>query len=415
LLGAVLADAEGQQHLLVWLVEEDFYRPWHGQVWAAMVMIGARGGLPEPFEVHQELRTDPNLPPAAKDATLLTDLMAACPRASNARAYAAIVIGGGIRRKLALAGGRLRLAATVGGEPVDDLALESARQAAANALADVRACQRRWELLPPVMRRELQAPARDAGVSAQVARQAGQVRDELARLNQNLWCEPAGYVTERLAGLAEALASNTAVLEQNSPAARAAAREARPSGAAAESAGLAALRDLTAGPSRLDDVAGWLQPGHFARAEHGNVYAVMADLRRAGMEVDEVTVTWEARRRGIAIEPRSLAGGCGAFAGRSAAQVYRRAVLAQVERAGLDLQMSAGDCGLRVPQVLNAADGRLSMVEHELAPGRCRVPGRGAKVVALRPGRRADRALGPAVQGLRGPQPVAGIEREAGS
>ena len=61
------------------------------------------------------------------------------------------------------------------------------------------------------------------------------------------------------------------------------------------------------------------------------------------MPVDPVTISWQAARRGITVEPRELAGGYGAFAQASTAQVYRRAVLADLQQTGLDIQASASD------------------------------------------------------------------------
>ena len=90
-------------------------------------------------------------------------------------------------------------------------------------------------------------------------------------------------------------------------------------------------------------MTGWLQPQHFARRDDGEVLAVLTDLHQARMPVDPVTVSWEASRRGIQLQPEQVAGGCGAFAPASAAQVYRHAVLAQVERAGVDIEAAAAD------------------------------------------------------------------------
>lgn len=155
-------------------------------------------------------------------------------------------------------------------------------------------------------------------MQAEIARRAGLVRDELDRLSEDLWAEDSARISERLAAIAQQVAGTAAALagrEEQRPARRG-LRDARPAGAAAEAAGLAALRDLLGAPSRIGEVAGWLQPQHFARREHGEVFAVLTDLNRAGMPVDPVTVSWEAGRRSIQIQPEDVAGGCGAFATR---------------------------------------------------------------------------------------------------
>jgi DnaB-like helicase N terminal domain len=169
----------------------------------------------------------------------------------------------------------------------------------------------------------------------------------------------------------------------------------RPDDAAAHSVGLAALRDLIARPSVMNDITGWLQPRHFSQPSHGTLYQLITDLHRAGMPVDAVTVSWHAARHGISIEPRELDGGCGAFAGASTTQVYRRAVLAYVQQTGLNIQASVADPRQPVTAVLRQAGQQLIAAEHDLAPEQCHAPHREAEVLAL-PNRHAipDRTAG---------------------
>src|SRR5258708_38677159 len=98
------------------------------------------------------------------------------------------------------------------------------------------------------------------------------------------------------------------------------------------------------------------------------------------MPVDPVTVSWEASRRGIQLQPEQVAGGCGASAPASAAQVYRHAVLAQVERAGVDIEAAAADPAWPVGVVTEATGKLLARLEADLDPERCSVP-RGAAVI----------------------------------
>ncbi len=236
-------------------------------------------------------------------------------------------------------------------------------------------------------------------------RRAGWVRDELARLREDMWAQDGDRLAGQLAAVARQLAENAADL------AGAAGHRAgdggrpavRPGDAAAQEAGFAALRDLVAGSRMAGQAAGWLEPGDFATAEQGAVFEAITDLRRCGLPLDPVTVCWEASRRGADVDLRSLAGGCGAFAGANLAQVYRRAVLARLDRAGLDLQSGAADRGLTVGRLFRDAGERLIGAEHDLAPQRCRVPARSTEVVALR----AERA---ASQVTAGPVAERGLE-----
>src|SRR5580693_7648267 len=108
LLGAVLADPPGQQHLLGLVEPGDMFRPWHGQVLAAMQRLRDRGQLPSPRNVYQEIQRDPDLPRSvALDAVPLAGLLGKSPRPAHAGAYAAIVVEAGIRRRLQLAGSRV--------------------------------------------------------------------------------------------------------------------------------------------------------------------------------------------------------------------------------------------------------------------------------------------------------------------
>ena len=105
LLGAVLSDPVGQQHVLDLVRPDDMRRPYHGQVLAAMQRLRARGLQPGPHEVRAELVQDPDLGAEASHRVVyLADLMAAGPRAGHAPEYAGMVIDGGIRQRMALAG-----------------------------------------------------------------------------------------------------------------------------------------------------------------------------------------------------------------------------------------------------------------------------------------------------------------------
>jgi len=341
LLGAILLEPAGQRHLLDLVTCNDFYRPWHGQVLAAMRRLAAHGVLPGPIEVHAELKNDPDLPQSVShDAVLLADLMDAAPRPSHAPAYAGLVISGAIRRQVALAGGRICQAAQEPGDDLlDDSDLDNARHQVTLARGELDACRARWEALPEPVRRQLQAPRGHTDAGRRAPRPSGQ--------------------------------------------------ETRPACHAADAAGLAVLRDLTADSSRIADVAGWLRSGHFARRQHGELYALLLDLQAAGMPADPVITCAEARRRGIRVEPRDLADGTGALAAAHGRQVWRRAALARAARAGQEIQAAAANPGLPTAKLMADAGERLLRLGPEPAGPDHPISHGDARVLAL-PSRRAD-------------------------
>jgi DnaB helicase-like protein len=354
-------------------------------VLAAVQRLAARGGSAGPQEVYAELKHDPDLPlSVSHDAVRLADLMQACPRASHAPAYAGLVIGGRIRRDLALEGGRVRQAASPPeAGPVSDEVLESARLAVASARAAAVSSCARWERLPAEVRRELPVPARADGGHAELARRAGRVRDELARLREDLWAQDGDRIAGRLAAICHQMAEQLAGSDPR-PGLGPVGAGSQPDDRVAEAAGLAALRDLIAEPGTLGYAIGWLESGHFANAAQGTAFDAVISLARAGMPIDPVTVSWEAERRGVRIEPRALSGGYGLFARTNLTQVYRRAVLAQTLRAGLETQASAADPAVTVGALLAGSTARLAAAERDLAPERCRIPDREAAVLPLR-------------------------------
>src|SRR6266540_772388 len=208
MLGAVLSDPAGRQHVLDLVEPADMSRPWHGQVLAAMQRLRERSASPGPSEVYRELEE----------------------------------------------------------------------------------CRVRWLALPVPMRRE-PGPGHEQR-QADLARNGQAARRGIGRLREQ---EPTGIAPGRDAVPASA--------QTETPAAAVGRPEwhahqltygaAHPCGAAALAAEVRTLRDLAADPSQLADVRGWLRPEHFARAGHGELYAVMQDMAAAGKPVDPVTVTWE--------------------------------------------------------------------------------------------------------------------------
>lgn len=304
--------------------------------------------------------------------------MEAAPRAGHAPAYAAMVIGGGIRQRMALRAARMSQAAR-GGDPVVALRM------AAQARAELGRCQARWQALPEQIRRELPRRTQDRRGHTDVARQLNAVRDEIRRLRHDLELETQHGLEERLALIAVRLAgaaAASAALRERQATVRAAG-EPRPGGPGARAAGAQALRDLAASPSQLHAVRGWLRPGHFGCPEHGELYAVMRDLAVAGQPVDPVTVSWEASRRGVTVDAADLAGGMGPLAVASAREVHRRGLLAQVDQAGRDIQASASEPAVSTAGFLRSAHDHLARLE----PGPARWPAHHAGSLPADPAR----------------------------
>ncbi|WP_433888501.1 DnaB-like helicase N-terminal domain-containing protein [Streptomyces sp. CA-111067] len=59
---------------------------------------------------------------------------------------------------------------------------------------------------------------------------------------------------------------------------------------------LAALADR---PAEMNEVVGWLRPQDFADRAHGELYRCLGALHHRGEPVDQVTLLWEAQRRGL--------------------------------------------------------------------------------------------------------------------
>jgi len=380
LLGAILADPPGQ-HYLVGLVEPgDMFRPWHGQVLAAMQRLRGRGQLPSPQKVYQEIQHDPDLPRSvALDAMPLADLLSKCPRTAHAGAYAAIVVEAGIRRRLQLGGSRVTQAA-------EDGDLDDALGQAAEARAGLVACAARWTALPATLRnasgrlpaQEPWRPGReDAGRTA-------------APSHTQLPLSPNGVV-----GQASVAARQWAETTTNPGTFTAwalgpgAASSARSPGRAATAASAAALRDLIDDPCQLSAVRSWLRPEHFTHAASGRLYAVLLDMETSGQPIDPVTVASAARRCGLRTDPVRLAGGTGPFAVASAREVRRLGMLAQIADVGIAIQRDAADPQLTLARLILAAARRLESVRdgttRELGPARAMAARRLSRERALRP------------------------------
>jgi DnaB helicase-like protein len=160
-----------------------------------------------------------------------------------------------------------------------------------------------------------------------------------------------------------------------------------------------ALRDLAAGPFQIAHVRRWLHPENFALPRDGALYALMCDMDAAGLAVDPVTISWQAARRGMRVEPDWLAGGTAAFAVPSAREVHRYGLLAGAAQVGQDIQAGTADQRFPLPRLFQSASERLSALERRQHAGRAaqsaEMPGAGRRqaVSARSPGR--DREAAP--------------------
>jgi replicative DNA helicase len=374
LLGAVLADPPGQQHLLGLVEPADMFRPWHGQVLAAMQRLRCRGQIPSPQNVYQEIQHDPDLPRGvALDAVPLAGLLGKTPRTAHAGTYAAIVVESGIRRRLQLAGSRVAQAS-------EDGDLDVALGQAARARAALVACAARWTALPARLRSE---PGR---LPVEEPWRPG--CEDTGRTAAPSHANPPLSQNGVIRGDASAVAGQTGETATTPgsfpawPRVPGAASSARSPGPAARAASGAALRDLIDDPCQLSAVRSWLRPEHFTHAASGRLYAVLLDMDASGQPIDPITVAWAAGRRGLRTDAARLAGGTGPFAVASAREVRRLGMLAQITDAGIAIQRDAADPQRTPSRLIWAATRRLDAVRD----GPMRQPDRAGPLAAPRAG-----------------------------
>ncbi|MFF4520528.1 DnaB-like helicase N-terminal domain-containing protein [Streptomyces bluensis] len=261
-LGAVLLDPGQLPRLSEWLRPGHFYRPQHAALYAALLKLhaaGHPGTAPQPAAPAARDRkpgTWPTTPTAGSDqrlawmdaaiaetkssqvrgltAVYLHTLIAACPRPAHAPVYGRMVLEGAIHRTVAKHATRLHQMARA--DAVRGSAEDTLHyaQVLTDVLGDL---ARRWGTDPRPMAPPTPLPKPDAA-------------------NQP-------PVSEELLADEEYL-----------------------------------LAVLTAHPDALGELVGWLRPEDFANPAHGRIYRCLGALHHRGEPVDEVTVLWEAQRRG---------------------------------------------------------------------------------------------------------------------
>ncbi|MEU3228383.1 DnaB-like helicase N-terminal domain-containing protein [Streptomyces sp. NPDC006976] len=239
-LGSVLLDP-GQLSHLGWLAPDHFDRPVHKALFAALRKLRADG--------HPGLAADTSVPLSwvtdaveeagnhvrGLSAVYAHTLVSACPRPEHAPAYGRMVLEGAIHRSVTAHAIRLHQAARADALRGE---VEGALHHADVLSGVLNDLARRWGTEPrPVPPATPPATAPPAPPPVR----AGQVAED-----------------ERFL-----------------------------------------LAVLVERPRAMDEVVGWLRPGDFADPAHGQLYRCLGALHHRGEPIDQITLLWEAQRRGL--------------------------------------------------------------------------------------------------------------------
>jgi replicative DNA helicase len=374
LLGALLSEPSRHRHLLELLTPGDMFRPYHGQVLAAMQRLHRRGSPAAEADtyagqVRQELAGDPDLrPQVALDGSLLHTLMQAAPAPAHPEAYAAIVVDESVRRTVTVWGTRIAQAA---GQSDPEEMLESARDLAARARSVLGSLAGRWAALPAPMRQSQRFPPAQPGAYGEIARQLQGIHAELAAFRQNLWFTDRQSWAEQFAQIAAditAVAALTAT-ERERETRLAGTGPVRPQGPAAEAAAERAVRDVAASPAQIKHIVQWLHADDLASPQLAELFQIICDLDARGMPCDRVIIAWEATRRGVDMTPeaitQALQDGLPSMAITSARAARQHAACARVAHAGASITAAAADRARPIPIVLEQAESHLQAIDGE--------------------------------------------------
>ncbi|MFB9464961.1 DnaB-like helicase N-terminal domain-containing protein [Streptomyces cinereospinus] len=335
-LGAVLLDPAQIPRLSEWLRPGHFYRPHHAALYAALLKLhsdGRPGGAPQPTAPATEGRKAgawPTAPSAGSDerlawmdaaiaevnstgvrgltAVYLHTLIDACPRPAHAPVYGRMVLEGAIHRTVAAHATRLHQMARA--DAVRGSAEDTLHYA--QVLTDVlEDLARRWgtDARPMAPASPLPQPA---------AAHQPPVSEELLADEEHL------------------------------------------------------LGALTAHPDALGELVGWLRPEDFAYPGHGRIYRCLGALHHRGEPVDEVTVLWEAQRRGAfadgALTAEDVLRLCDSRSGGGSAdyfgeQVVRAALVRTAASAARQVRALADDESLAPGRLIGFALHALSPLE----------------------------------------------------
>ncbi|ORT59159.1 DnaB-like helicase N-terminal domain-containing protein [Streptomyces sp. CB03238] len=240
-LGAVLLEPGQLDRLSPWLRPEQFSRPAHTAIYAAMLKLKAGGhpaaatgaGDPVPLAWVTDTLREANTRTRGLTASYLHSLASACPRPDHASVYGRMVLEGAIHRSVAQHAVRLHQAALADGRAGTVEETLHHTQVLTAVLTDL---------------------ARGWGTEARPVQ------------------PPATYAprAERLQPVGEQVLADEEYL----------------------------LGCLASRPEQLLGLVRWLRPGDFADPGHQQIYRALGALHHRGEPIDQLTVLWETQRRG---------------------------------------------------------------------------------------------------------------------
>lgn len=440
LLGALLADEQDRasepvkkagprllDEIVQWIQPDDFHRPYHRQVWAAMLAISRREPA-TPKAVLGELSRSTQLrTETAQDGLLLHQLMARTPVTSRAPLYAGMVVEASLRRDLHAEAVRLDQGAN-GGDPSQVITAQS------HARARVGVLRKRWERVPPAVRvqldraasteaaapspAELQAQVRQLSAELQATRDrvAGQraagKRPETADLSLiDLLAEMLGRVLSLVDGLANASLDarrspgpagrvtlspgqsltgtwHNAFINADADALSRGGETKPASPNDAERAERTALEGRLIGSiirnqRQLDELA--LTADQFTDPTARAMFQAAADIHRSAGQVDELTIEWAVQRAGGDLSATSqqlrdgLAAGAAGQATALAGQITAAAARDQTAQASEAIRQTAADPRVPPARTLARAEADLAALpepnmRERVTPRRRRAP-----------------------------------------
>lgn len=314
-LGALMLDRDLPRLTAGWLRSEDFAHPWHSHVHAAIRDLAAARRPADARTVGEGLIQ--RLGHREADVPRLVDLLQSAPvRPAGAR-YAAMVLEGSLRRRVACYGVLLKGAALSCVLTADPAAVDAV---ARHIDHDVAGAEHRWATATGQPLPERRATPPDGGLLP--------------------------------FGLGGHVAADRVLVEHPVPSAEQIA--------AHEAILIAALIHH---PDRVDDVAGWLHPDAMLSRPWAAAYRAVVHLTQAHQPVDVVTVAWELQRTEALHGPGPAVRALRDLvevstitdperAGREVAGDQLRLI---AERAAASLRADAANAGLDVRDLLDTA------------------------------------------------------------
>lgn len=142
------------------------------------------------------------------------------------------------------------------------------------------------------------------------------------------------------------------------------------------------IATLTKRPSGMGEVVGWLRPHDFADPAHGHLYRCLDALHHRGEPIDQLTLLWEAQRRGLladgTVTDEQIPAICNGIGPESAQwlgeEVTRSALLRTAAATARSIHDLADTDALAPGQLINqalAALGVLHDVQQRWTTGTC--------------------------------------------